>query len=196
MKKQQIRLHLTGDSLMARHEGRDQPMINDCLNQLADFSLEIINTAVSGHNTADLLARLDQEILSQAQVDFICILIGTNDLASHKQIHLPTFEANLKQILKKLSRIYESKQITLISPPPVDESKQRHRTNRRIREYSACIKKIAFQENCRFVDLYKIFTKNPKPTEELLIGSLNDGLHFGKAGYELLAQTILEALGL
>lgn len=81
-----MKIHLTGDSLIARHEGYQVPILNHFLQENANKTLDITNSAKAGDNSFDLLARLDNDVLSTQKADKIFILIGTNDLASHKQI--------------------------------------------------------------------------------------------------------------
>lgn len=56
-----VKVHLTGDSLMVRHETADQAMVTVKLFDL-DLSLDIYNSAISGNTTRDLLARYDDII--------------------------------------------------------------------------------------------------------------------------------------
>lgn len=186
-----MKILLTGDSLIARHEGLDQPMIDYYLKK-AFPELEISNTAVSGSNTADLLENLPA-FFPAADFEMVFILIGTNDLALNKQLSLKKFQKNLVKILQEIKKIYPSSRICLISPPAVDESKQRFRNNHLIADYSHSMKKIAVCQTVEFINLRKAMQEKPDFLQ-LTHGSLNDGLHFGKKGYLLLTALIKEQL--
>ncbi|MCZ4391552.1 esterase [Enterococcus faecium] len=50
-----------------------------------------MNTAVSGNNSQALRERFAKDVLSYA-ADKVFILIGTNDLAEHKQLSKETYQ--------------------------------------------------------------------------------------------------------
>ncbi|MBJ8325770.1 GDSL-type esterase/lipase family protein [Streptococcus pacificus] len=185
---------LIGDSLFARHEGFNKPAIEAFLLKKSP-QLIIYNSSVAGDATIDVLNRM-AAILSIEPCDMVFILIGTNDLALNKQVPLREFQDNLLKIISFLKEKYTSKQIVFLSPSPVDEQKQRYRHNRLIETYIEAIVTISKKEQCRFINLYQLFLEAAKQTSisQLLEGSLDDGLHFGSAGYSLLADVILEQL--
>ena len=80
-----MRLLLTGDSIIARNEGKEEPHINWNLKKMLP-DVEIENTAVSGSNSGAFFARLNELVLSVKKCDNLVILLGTNDLATHKQV--------------------------------------------------------------------------------------------------------------
>ena len=85
-----MKLLLTGDSIVARHEGLSEPHINAYLKE--NFSgCSIVNTAVPGINSRYLLAHLNELVLKQVKADYLIILIGTNDCAFHKKIEEEDF---------------------------------------------------------------------------------------------------------
>ena len=186
-----MRILVTGDSLIARHEGLDQPMIDYYLKKVLP-DLEISNTAVSGSNTADLLENLPT-FFPTADFEMVFILIGTNDLALNKQLPLKKFQKNLVKILQENKKIYPASRICLISPPAVDESKQKFRNNHLIAHYSCWMQRSAELQHSEFIDLQQMMQNQPNFLQ-LTQGSLNDGLHFGKRGYLLLASLIKEQL--
>lgn len=75
-----MKIHVTGDSLMARHETAKQPMVNLILHQ-KDPLLRVQNSAISGNTTRDLLVRY-KDIILDKDSDYLFVLVGTNDLAS------------------------------------------------------------------------------------------------------------------
>lgn len=188
-----MNIQLTGDSLMARFEGADQPMINQLLEEESTHTF--YNTAVSGNNTFDFLKRIEQDILSLNEIDKIFILLGANDLAIHKQIPLNQFSINLQEIITKLTFNYSLENIYFISPSPVDETKQKYRNNFLVEQYSQEIKRMCDANDCGFINLYQAFIKHSTLSiSELTEGLQKDGIHFGLAGYHVLAQLILKVL--
>ncbi len=189
-----LHIQLTGDSIMARFEGNTaEPMINTCLKNKLVADVTIRNTAISGNNTFDILARLDKDILSVTTSDAIFLLIGGNDLALHKQVSLPQFEQNLGAIIEDLLTKYPANNVFLITPPPVDEAKQKYRNNALIATYVTTMAKVADFYGCPFLNLYQTFLEiGHLPT--LMHGLRNDGVHFGLAGYKHLADLIIGGL--
>ena len=189
-----LNIQITGESILARFQGNeDEPMINNCLKNKLGPAVRLTNTAISGNNTFDMLTRIEKDILSVPTSNLIFILIGTNDLALHKQVSLSQFKENLRQIIEKLLTKYPAHHIFLISPPPVDESKQKYRKNVLIFEYVSIMKEVAENFSCYFIDLYQTFFEiGHLPT--LMKGIRDDGLHFGIIGYQILAEQIVAAL--
>lgn len=141
-----MKIQLTGDSIMARNEGLTEPAINEALkNRIND--LEIVNTAVCGENSGALLERINSEILAVEKAQKIFIIIGTNDLATNKRVFADQYAKNLQAIILRLTEKYDRSNIFFLSIPPIDEDKQRFRSNILINEYNkvlkeACQKKI------------------------------------------------------
>ena len=81
---------LTGNSLIVRKETLKKPMLNVYLQNKIS-GIHIMNTAVSGNNSQALRERFAKDVLSYT-ADKVFILIGTNDLAEHKQLSKETYQ--------------------------------------------------------------------------------------------------------
>ncbi len=182
---------LLGDSLFARFEGMAEPHINVALKKLLP-QVQIDNKAVSGDNSFDLLKILQKQILSPS--DWVFVFIGANDLAQHKQVFLGEYWKNLKTIVKLLKETYPSQGICLISPPPVDESKQAYRSNYLVAKYTEVLAKVSQDYGTHFISLQDCFQNSGYPLEELTNGILDDGLHFGSLTYKLLAKEMVKII--
>lgn len=187
-----LKIQLMGDSIIARHEGSAEPMIN-CLLKNKFPNLIIYNTAVAGNNTCDLLRRLDSDVLSVRNVDKIFVLIGINDAARNKQVSLDRYAQNLEKIINQLLKRYCQRQIYFITPPAVDERKQRYRDNQLIATYVNKLERVVKQNHCHFLNLFEALSHHPN-FPKIMQGSLNDGLHFGEGGYQVLAKLISQCL--
>lgn len=187
-KEEEVHILLLGDSLFARKEGKKIPHINYTLKQKRK-DLRITNRAVSGNNTFDLLALIHKE--PPQPVDYIFVLIGANDLAQHKQVFLGEYQENLRKILEFLTPIVPAERIFLLAPPLVDETKQEYRTNRLVTYYTEVMQQVAEEYGCPFQSLKVQFEADGQPVDLLLKGVLDDGLHFGSLGYEVVADTML-----
>ncbi|MBP2058914.1 lysophospholipase L1-like esterase [Lactobacillus colini] len=187
-----MKLLLTGDSIIARHEGLTIPHINSDLQKLIP-QCELINTAVSGINSGGLFASLPDLVFKQEKCDYLIILIGTNDLALHKQVPLKQFKNNIELIASGIIWLYYPHQVIFISPPAVDENKQHVRNNALINKYSQIIEQITKEYNFSYLNLIQTMIKTGN-LSELCRGIKNDGLHFGEKGYQLLSNLISNKL--
>ncbi|WEV36752.1 SGNH/GDSL hydrolase family protein [Lactobacillus sp. ESL0677] len=187
-----MKLLLTGDSIIARKEGLNEPRLNATLKKLHQ-NLELNNTAVSGINSGAFYAMMSELVLKQRRCDKLIILLGTNDLAQHKQVPLEQFEQNMNLIVSSVLCQYYPQNTILITPPAVDETKQIYRNNQLIKDYATVIKNVARQYRCQFINLYQAMI-NQSDLVELCRGELNDGLHFGQQGYLLLGNLIVKQI--
>ena len=85
-----LNILLTGNSLFVRKETLEEPMLNVYLQNKIS-GIHIMNTAVSGNNSQALRERFAKDVLSYT-ADKVFILIGTNDLAEHKQLSKETYQ--------------------------------------------------------------------------------------------------------
>ncbi|MFC4354721.1 GDSL-type esterase/lipase family protein [Chryseomicrobium palamuruense] len=173
---------LFGDSLIARHEGLEEPMLNAKLNPYFPED-QLINKGIGGNTTTDAMKRLKQDVLS-IQPDIAVIQFGSNDSAVHKHVPREMYQVNLEQIVEAIG----PKHCILVTPPPVDETLQPNRSNQVLESYGEAVKMVADKYGTGFIDLYSAFMKRPD-LNELLRGMEDDGLHYGDAGYTLVAET-------
>lgn len=187
-----MKVLLTGDSIIARHEGLQEPRLNAKLKQKIS-DLELTNTAVSGINSGAFFARMSELVLKQKKHEVLVILLGTNDLATHKQVPLKQFKQNMALIVSAVMCEYWPQFVILVSPPAVDENKQHVRNNALVKKYSSVIAELAEEYHTHYVDLCQAMIKHGD-LANLCHGEKNDGLHFGKAGYDLLSDLLVAKL--
>ena len=183
-------LHISGDSLAARAEGTEISTLSSLLSD----RFQVVNSAKSGDSTRDILTRLDADILSQSQPAIFLLLIGSNDLATHKQVPLVEFKENLAGILASVKQAWSGTRILLVGPPAVDEEKQRFRTNFLVELYSRAMQEQAELASVEFFDFYQLLLERPEGLPFLMEGIMDDGLHFGRQTYGILVDAIEEKL--
>lgn len=187
-----MKVLLTGDSIIARHEGLDRPRLNANLKKKMP-ELELTNTAVSGINSGAFFARLGELVLKQPQCAVLVLLLGTNDLAAHKQVPIRQFKQNMSLIASAVICQYYPPDVILISPPAVDEEKQHVRNNQLVKKYSRAVKEVARIYHFHYLDLFtEMMVHGDLP--DLCRGIKNDGLHFGQPGYDLLSSLLVQEL--
>ncbi len=187
-----MRVLLTGDSIIARQEGKNEPHLNWNLHQLLP-DIEIENTAVSGINSGAFFAKLNELVLSVKQCDNLVILLGTNDLAMHKQVPARQFKQNMEIISSAIICQYYPPHVLLVSPPAVDEAKQRVRNNTLVAEYTKVVEEVAHEYRFHYVNLYQAMWDS-NDLADVCRGEKDDGLHFGDRGYEILGKLIADKL--
>ena len=183
-------IHITGDSLAARAERTS----DSTLSYLLSNSNQVVNTAKSGDSSGDLLERLEDDVLSKEEADVFILLIGANDLATHKQTPLTEFEKNIRKIIHCVKHVWSMTRVLLITPPAVDEEKQRYRTNYLVQSYGQVLKQIASDQGLDCLDFYELLMNRPEPLSDLMEGVMDDGLHFGLDAYQILADAIQNRL--
>ncbi|BAD62779.1 esterase [Shouchella clausii] len=183
-----MKLVCFGDSITAGHEGLNEPMLTAFLKKKLPPTVEIINAGVSGDTTVQALARIVTDVISH-QPDLVTVLFGANDVATHKRVEQDDFAHNIDKIASLIS----PKKTILITPAPVDESLEQNRTNEDLKAYSDCIKEIAQRRDCHFIDFFTTFFSKPD-YQWRLKGTMDDGLHFGEKGYDLLSDLIAEKI--
>lgn len=187
-----MRVLLTGDSIIARHEGMQKPYLNYELEKKMP-GIQLLNTAVPGINSGAFFARLNELVLKQKQQDILVLLLGTNDLPLHKQVPLVQFRKNMNLIVSAVICLYWPKYVILISPPAVDERKQKVRNNQLVKQYGAAVREVAFEYRTHYVDLGQAMIARGN-LSQLCQGQKDDGLHFGQAGYDLLSDLLVKEL--
>ena len=146
-----MKLLLTGDSIIARSENHSIPELNFQLQKI--LSCDIYNTAISGINSGGLALSLPNLVFNQPKCNYLIILVGTNDLATHKQVPLRQFEKNLDLIASSIIWLYYPEKVIFITPPAVDENKQRVTSNSLVMEYGIIVKKFLANINFRLLIL-------------------------------------------
>ncbi|GAA0499719.1 SGNH/GDSL hydrolase family protein [Salinibacillus aidingensis] len=176
-----------GDSITARKEGYDTPMLTTKLAvQLEGF--EVINAGASGNNTYDALSRIENDVIKY-NPNLVTVMFGANDAAFHKMVDLETYKTNIY----KITQMIKPKRTILITPAPVDEKVQFARTNEVLFDYALSVNHVAVETGCHFIDFFsKMIALDNYP--QMLKGIRNDGLHFGAKGYDFLVGLLLEKI--
>lgn len=170
--------------------------------------VRIINAGINGNNTADLLIRLEKDVLQQSS-QLVVMMVGTNDMLNENNIlTLKIYEKNYQELIK---RMREKTDLMLATIPPVyspyiiarkpalgfKESEPRSRVDAANR----IIRKLTADSKCLLIDLHKIMTAcgGSDTNKDCLFqneanSNLNDGVHPTYNGYRIIAAVIYEAI--
>ncbi len=166
--------------------------------------VEIYNSGVAGNTSANLLARVDRDVLA-LNPDLTIVMVGTNDmLNSRKVVSFEAYEKNLTTLIEKIKA--SGGQVMLISPIPADSEYlfERHDKTKYAghpSEVMASVRDIvhelSLRFDCHFVDLFGEFTSRglPQHNEDIYIRNeknsrVKDGVHPTAAGYQLMGELI------
>lgn len=177
-----------GDSLTARSEGHDRPLLSIRLEAKLGSDWEVVNAGVPGNNTFQARERVENDVLPH-DPDLVTVFFGANDAAFHKQVLLPDFKTNLTEIVT----IIGPGRVILISPAPVDERLQKFRTNEVLQQYADVVREVSEETGSYYLDFFTRMIALPN-IHAVLRGQRNDGLHFGELGYEVLSDEISQKI--
>ena len=110
---------------------------------------------MSGINSGAFYSLLPQLVLKIDRCDKLLLLLGTNDIAQHKQVPRSQFKINMGLISSSVICSYYPQNIILVSPPAVGKNKQKKRTNQKITSYTSDLIKLATTYKLQFISLFQ-----------------------------------------
>lgn len=171
---------------------------------------DIINRGYSGYNTTFYL-QLPFEPLPCDQ-SLVLIFFGANDASlrdqnPHQFVSLEDYQANLKELIKRVQRHYPhcgGTNIMLVTPPPVQHEQRLQFQKKRYGEkatgvlertldntgrYAHACQTVALETGLPCLNLYEQMLREPNWDT-----FFSDGLHFSPEGHALVAKLVLEAI--
>ena len=196
-----MRILFQGDSITDCHRKRDDLTdlgegyvvytVEALKSKYENIDFEFINRGISGNRTADLLARIEEDLVA-IQPDIVTILLGINDTWHKYMIGLDTpievFESNYEEILKIIKEKTNAK-IIMIEPFLLyNMGKDNMRAD--LNEKIDCVRKLALKYADAFLPLDADFVA------ATVSGTINtelspDGVHPGEAGKKLIAEKLV-----
>lgn len=172
-------------------------------------AVEVINAGRGGHSSADLLARVERDVIAR-EPDLVVVLVGTNDMLNPRRFTaLTDYRRNLEQLIERL-RAARADVLLLTAPPCYTPYLfARHERalfagkepNDKLRELNDTIRAVARERRVPLVDLHPVFAASgagEERKESLLRNRLNsaaaDGVHPTAEGYATIARLVVAAL--
>ncbi|KAH9999127.1 GDSL Lipase/Acylhydrolase [Russula vinacea] len=176
--------------------------------------LDVLNRGFSGYNTDWALPVWEQIITKRGEVQphtprvrLLTIWFGANDACLPgftQHVPLSRFSENLATMVRAIrapeSQWYSPEtRVLLITPPPIHipsmgVDMQPMRTFDVTKAYAEEVKKVGEAENVPVVDVWTVIWEAAGKSKETVKGFLTDGLHLGKAGYEVVFAALDEAI--
>jgi acyl-CoA thioesterase-1 len=173
-----------------------------CAVARPDLTLRWVNAGVSGHTTADLLARL--EGVREEAADWVFCLIGTNDARRHgpnpskPMVSAGESEENLRALRSQAGVLLRARWVWMTPPPVQPDVIARHFwmgaqgmdwRNDDLAARADAMRRVASDFAADLlVDLNAHFGNPPAP------GLLDEGLHPTALGYEAFVRLLLPVL--
>lgn len=116
---------------------------------------EFVNAGSNGNTTADLLERVDSDIVACAP-DRVLLLIGTNDVRNEIPLH--EFRDNLRGVLDRIHATTTAR-IAVMSLPPLGEDLATG-INHRLEEYNDTLETVATDSGADYLALHERFAEH------------------------------------
>ena len=174
------------------------------IGQVASDSVRVVNAGVNGNNSANLLSRLDKDVLLK-HPDLVVLMAGTNDmLHTNKSLSIPDFEKNYQELITRISNKADLVLLTIapIHSPYVLRRKPQFNMDpggpqARIDSANSVIRSLAAANHCILLDLNRILTAcggANTDKEGLFQNEVNsgiaDGVHPNANGYKVIATAV------
>ena len=172
-------------------------------------SSQVINAGVGGNNTAQLLERVEKDVLSE-QPDLVIMMVGTNDMINrNKMLSYAEYEHNYRALVKQFKS--DGVELLVMSSIPVDSAyvfKRHPRTlfptdepNQKMCKAHDMVAQIAQDNSLYYIDLFSAFTALglPQHNKDVFIRNpkncgVEDGVHPTPLGYHLIATYVFQYL--
>ena len=167
--------------------------------QMITSAFAALNFLMSGNKIYDLYLRADDDVISK-KPDVVVIWVGVNDVW-HKSMYgtgtdQDKFEKFYDALIKKLRAA--NADVIICTPAAIGEKTDfTNSQDGDLNQYSQIIRGIAQKNNCRLVDLRKVFLdynlSNNK--DNIRQGILTtDGVHLNEKGNSVVAEEMMKAL--
>jgi acyl-CoA thioesterase I len=158
------------------------------MNRGRDF---IINTAISGNATTDILSDYVWRI-SQFKANVVSIMIGTNDAASSRQISVEVFENNLRLLIQQIRQLPAIP--ILQTPNTINYDEPSGKERKQLNFYIDAIRRISKEDSVILVDNWKHWE-----LKKNLVDAQNwmaDALHPNGRGHLEIARLLFQTLNI
>ena len=168
----------------------------------------VINAGINGHNTEDLLQRINRNVFSH-QPQLVVMMVGTNDMLNNSnRLSLQEYEANYQMLI---DAIVTRSVLIMMTIPPVNSSYIISRDpgfgnvsigpGEKVQAANQIIRKLAHSNKCSLVDLHRLLLGcgGSDETNECLFRNeantgISDGVHPTAAGYQVIATAVFQAI--
>jgi lysophospholipase L1-like esterase len=175
-------------------------VLNDLLKQKGmDTKFELQGAGIGGNKIYDLYLRVDDDVIAK-RPNVVVIWVGVNDVW-HKSTYgtgtdQDKFEKFYNALIKKLKAA--NAEVVICTPAAIGEKTDfSNSQDGDLNQYSKIIRGIAQNNNCKLIDLRKVFldydlANNKENKREGVLTT--DGVHLNEKGNAIVADQMLKAL--
>ncbi|MFJ3404739.1 SGNH/GDSL hydrolase family protein [Promicromonospora sp. NPDC090134] len=122
----------------------------DWVSGLYEPGTDVVNAGINGHTAADLLERLDRDVI-ELDPERVITLVGTNDIRN--DVDPEQSQENISQILDKLTT-QTTADVAVMSLQPLGEQPDSDQ-NTRVRAYNAMLRSEAEERGVDYLPLFE-----------------------------------------
>lgn len=160
---------------------------------------ELIGAGIGGNKIYDLYLRHEEDVIAK-KPNIVIIYVGINDVwhktTSRTGTDADKFEKFYNALIKRLQK--SNIQVVICTPTVIGEKFDATNENDGdLNAYSNIIRKIATDNQCKLIDLRKVFLSYEEKNniENKASGILTtDRVHLNEAGNQFLAETMWETI--
>ncbi|HVE17212.1 MAG TPA: SGNH/GDSL hydrolase family protein [Chthoniobacterales bacterium] len=184
-----------GDSITAAGWGSKGGYVQLVVDALGKNGIKIIPipAGVGGNTSQDMLARLDNDVLSK-QPDWMTLSCGVNDVwHGATGVDLETYKKNITSIVDQAQA--KGIKVVILTSTPISE--EPNSNNEKLAAYNDFLRQLAQERKLPLADLSADFlaTLKPLPTSPDSRFLTIDGVHMNAEGNVLMAKGVLGAFG-
>jgi lysophospholipase L1-like esterase len=163
-------------------------IFNSCKKDaVAPFT--VINSGMSGNTAASLLARINDDVISE-KPNLVIVMVGTNE-AIFGDTTYTHFQRNLTRIVTKIQSA--GAQVLLLTPPPITSKFNANLNLPRLDTVCATVRTVSQLTGCQFIDNFA----NINAVLHAYIAPAiynSDGIHLISDGYADMTEPIYQYL--
>jgi lysophospholipase L1-like esterase len=185
-----------GDSITQQGKGNPAGYVNLVNSGLAahGVNVEVIGAGISGHKSNQMLARLEKDVLTH-KPQWMTLSCGVNDVwHGANGVLIDDYKKNITAIVDQAQAA--GIKVILLTPTMIGED-QANPNNQKLIPYNEFLRTLAKEKNCLLADLNARMQadvlKANTPGKNALT---SDGVHMALPGNIMMANGVLQALGL
>lgn len=162
-------------------------MLGIALQQICpDADVEMVNAGLSGHTTANALARISRDVSSK-KPDLVTVMFGLNDVA---KLPIDAYRKNLLAIVDHCRAAGSA--VILCTPNAVITTE--NRPIETLEKYCDVVRAVAAEKGVPLCDLYGHFLTLQEADYDTWKATLSDEIHPNMAGHKIMAEQIAKTI--
>ena len=155
--------------------------------------VEAVPAGISGHKSNQMLARLENDVLSK-KPQWMTLSCGVNDVwHGTKGVPLDDYKKNIREIINKCDAA--NVKVVILTATVIKEQLDSPE-NQKLAAYNDFLRDLAKEKNLRLADLNAMFQERIKAANAPDTKTLtSDGVHMNDAGNAVMAEGVLRAFG-